>query len=57
MLSEARLEIFELISQYGIISHENNPILEKFPCASILERFPCVSTELPVFSVWKIQGS
>ena len=37
-----------------MISHENNPILEKFPCASILEKFPCLSIEFPVFSVWKV---
>ena len=37
-----------------MICHENNSILEKFPCASILEKFPSVSTELPVFFVWKI---
>ena len=43
---------FELRSRYGMICHENNPILEKFPCTSILEKFPCASTELPVFSVW-----
>ena len=46
MLSKVGLELFfELISRYGMICHENNPILGKFPY---------VSTELPMFSVWKI---